>query len=200
MLNLENIDSRENLIKILKPTGNGIEIGVKEGAFSKHILENCNNLNLYLLDCWDNQPVLKYQDISNVDNKTQVEFMKNTISNVSNFFHNVKIIKDFSDNAVKFFEDNFFDFIYIDANHSYEMAKKDISLWYPKLKKGGLFAGHDYLNKVLHMKTINKLNYEQTEAYTYQVKLAVDEFAEEKKIKVYSTNEEHLFKTWFILK
>ena len=155
---------------------------------------------MYLLDCWQAQDPSLYHDILNASDAEMAENLISTINNNKNYFNRLKIIKDFSDNAVKFFEDNFFDFIYIDANHSYEMAKKDISLWYPKLKKGGLFAGHDYLNKVLHMKTINKLNYEQTEAYTYQVKLAVDEFAEEKKIKVYSTNEEHLFKTWFILK
>jgi hypothetical protein len=185
MLNLENIDSRENLIKILKPTGNGIEIGVKEGAFSKHILENCNNLNLYLLDCWDNQPDSIYQDISNVDNKTQVEFMKNTISNVSNFFHNVKIIKGYSDEFVDFFQDNFFDFIFIDANHSYEAAKNDINKWFPKLKKGGLFAGHDYVDAV-------------NSNGVFGVKSAVDEFILENNLKVNSTNES--WPTWFFIK
>ena len=197
---LDNISSREKLIEIFQPSGNGIEVGVYKGEFSNAILKTCPDLNLYLLDCWQAQDPSLYHDILNASDAEMAENLISTINNNKNYFNRLKIIKDFSDNAVKFFEDNFFDFIYIDANHSYEMAKKDISLWYPKLKKGGLFAGHDYLNKVLHMKTINKLNYEQTEAYTYQVKLAVDEFAEEKKIKVYSTNEEHLFKTWFILK
>ena len=187
MLNLENISCRDDLIKIFKLTGNGIEIGVKEGVFSKHILENSNNLNLYLLDCWDNQPDLKYHDVSNVDNQTQVQFMKNTISNVSKFFHNVKIIKGYSDEFVNFFEDNFFDFIYIDANHSYEAVKNDINKWFPKIKKGGLFAGHDYLDAV-------------NSNGVFGVKSAVDEFALQNNLKVYSTKEPHEYKSWFILK
>jgi predicted O-methyltransferase YrrM len=36
------------------------------------------------------------------------------------------------------------DFCYIDANHNYNDVKEDISLWYPKIKKGGILAGHDW--------------------------------------------------------
>ena len=35
------------------------------------------------------------------------------------------------------------DFVYIDGNHAYEYVKKDIGLYYPKLKKGGVIGGHD---------------------------------------------------------
>lgn len=40
--------------------------------------------------------------------------------------------------------DGHFSFIFIDAAHEYDAVKKDLELWYPKLKSGGLFAGHDY--------------------------------------------------------
>jgi hypothetical protein len=188
IIDLENIPNRDELIKILKPSGKGIEIGVQQGVFAKHILENCTNLELYLLDCWQNQKDSEYHDIANVDNQRQAEFMKNTISNVSNFFHNVKIIKGYSDQCVNFFEDNFFDFIYIDANHSYEAMKNDINKWFPKIKKGGLFAGHDYLDAPNH------------EFGVFGVKSAVDEFALQNNLKVYPTQEPHDFKSWFIIR
>ena len=35
------------------------------------------------------------------------------------------------------------DFVYIDANHSYEYVKKDMENYYPLIKKGGVLAGHD---------------------------------------------------------
>lgn len=36
------------------------------------------------------------------------------------------------------------DFIFIDACHLYECVKSDLQVWYPKLKKNGCIAGHDY--------------------------------------------------------
>lgn len=36
------------------------------------------------------------------------------------------------------------DFVFIDASHSYEDVMADIDAWYPKIKKGGVLAGHDY--------------------------------------------------------
>lgn len=46
--------------------------------------------------------------------------------------------------AVKFDYIPDLDFVFIDADHSYEAVKKDIEAWYLKVKKGGIFAGHDY--------------------------------------------------------
>ena len=48
--------------------------------------------------------------------------------------------------AARLFEDESLDFIYQDASHSYNGVKRDIDAWYPKLKKGGILAGHDYDN------------------------------------------------------
>lgn len=36
------------------------------------------------------------------------------------------------------------DLVFIDGNHSYEYVKEDLSLWAPKVRKGGIIAGHDY--------------------------------------------------------
>jgi len=42
------------------------------------------------------------------------------------------------------FEDNFFDYVYIDGNHSYDSVMEDIVAWYPKVKSGRYLAGHDF--------------------------------------------------------
>eukprot|EP00758_Cryptobia_borreli_P017348 Tbor_TRINITY_DN6182_c4_g1::TRINITY_DN6182_c4_g1_i8::g.22014::m.22014 len=39
----------------------------------------------------------------------------------------------------------YFDYIYVDARHDYKGVLDDISQWWPKLKKGGIMAGHGYL-------------------------------------------------------
>ena len=36
------------------------------------------------------------------------------------------------------------DFVYIDGNHSYDFVKKDIELYYPRVREGGVFGGHDF--------------------------------------------------------
>lgn len=187
MIDLSSFASREALIEHFKPSGYGIEIGVYKGYFANHILNNSNNLELYLLDCWQEQDKSLYQDILNTNTKEMALCLTETINNNINHFNRIKIIKDFSDNAINFFEDNFFDFIYIDANHSYEAAKNDINKWFKKVKKGGLFAGHDYLDGI-------------NGNGVFGVKSAVDEFAKEYNIKIYSTNEPHPHRTWFSIK
>jgi len=49
--------------------------------------------------------------------------------------------------------------VYVDADHSYHGVKTDCETWFPKVKKGGFMAFHDYQNPA------------------YGVKKAVQEFA-----------------------
>lgn len=71
--------------------------------------------------------------------KVYEEFKLNT-----RFFDNIKLHMDFSYNIYNKFDDDFFDFIYIDANHEYDEVKKDIELYLPKLADNGFIGGHDY--------------------------------------------------------
>jgi disulfide oxidoreductase YuzD len=48
---------------------------------------------------------------------------------------------------VKLFPDNYFDFVYIDANHTWQGITNDIHDWWPKVKLGGYLCGHDYIYK-----------------------------------------------------
>lgn len=65
------------------------------------------------------------------------------------------IIGDSADSASKF-EDNSVDFVFLDADHVYENIKKDILAWLPKIKRGGVIAGHDYVD--LHPGVIQAVN------------------------------------------
>jgi hypothetical protein len=53
-------------------------------------------------------------------------------------------IKLSSREAYKLFEDESLDFLFIDADHSYEGVMEDIKFWHPKVKRGCTIAGHDY--------------------------------------------------------
>ena len=76
-----------------------------------------------------------------------------------NDFCNVDVIRGRSENCHDYFEDNSVDFIYIDGDHSAESVEKDIKNYMPKLKKGGILAGHDYHEKWWPgvVETVNRL-------------------------------------------
>jgi predicted O-methyltransferase YrrM len=53
-------------------------------------------------------------------------------------------IRTYSKNAANLFRDKSLDFVFIDASHEYEDVRDDILSWLPKVKEGGVIAGHDY--------------------------------------------------------
>ena len=69
----------------------------------------------------------------------------------SHFLNNIKPVEDvinpiklLSVEAAELYENESLDFIFLDASHDYESVKEDLNVWYPKLKKTGIIAGHDY--------------------------------------------------------
>ena len=60
---------------------------------------------------------------------------------------NITVLKHFAEDVVHNFGDGMIDIVYIDGKHEYKDAKKDITLWLPKVKKGGFISGHDYRKK-----------------------------------------------------
>jgi predicted O-methyltransferase YrrM len=46
--------------------------------------------------------------------------------------------------ANEFFSSNKIDFCFIDGDHNVDSFQKDLEAWYPKVKNGGILAGHDY--------------------------------------------------------
>jgi len=57
---------------------------------------------------------------------------------------NIIEIKKESSKLANEYSDDFFDMVYIDADHSYRSVKTDISSWFKKVKQGGIICGHDY--------------------------------------------------------
>lgn len=125
------------LLRAIKPYGKAVEIGVLRGDLSKQILENWGG-TLYMVDPWRKLgPEYSHNDQNETD-------YANAIANIAGNEDRAIMIRATSDVAANIFQDGSLDMIYIDANHEYNFVKQDIKLWYPKLKPGGIFSGHDY--------------------------------------------------------
>ena len=116
----------------------GAEIGVERGKNSESLLKELNIEKIYLIDVWD-----VYEGIDHIWSKENYNYVLRKFKNDKR----VKVIKDYSENVIENIEDNSLDFIYIDANHDYDYVLQDIELWFPKLKKYGILAGHDIMLK-----------------------------------------------------
>ena len=154
---LRNVESRGDLVILateLGLHGNAAEIGVWHGGFSRHNLANSRFKKYYMIDAWafrKNDFIVdargKYR-LSGDKNKPDTA-SHNTDYQIANhsvdaFRGRAVMIRDLSENAAKQFEDEFFDFIYVDAGHEYENVIRDLEVWWPKLKHGGMMAGDDF--------------------------------------------------------
>ena len=66
------------------------------------------------------------------------------------------------------YEDDSLDFVFLDGDHRYECVKADIEAWLPKVKVGGILAGHDYGWCEDVRKAVHEVLGEGTDSYTDQ--------------------------------
>lgn len=202
-IELIDIFQKHNLI------GRGVEVGSFKGQYANEILKKWSG-KLYLVDVWRELNTSEYLDSSN-----QIEYLKilnECCENIKGNEYRCFMIRADSVNGSKMFLDESLDFVYIDANHKYEYVKQDISLWFPKVRKGGIIAGHDYLklnwttdqfhathpkDKHIWIDGNGDGNY-NTYAGEFGVNPAVDEFCAENNYKANLTNE--WFGSWYFIK
>ena len=126
----------------------GVEIGVQRGKFSEVICKFNPQMKVYGVDPWAEyvtHPSEKHQK-STQNHSSQAkleEFHQETVKRLSPY-PGYEIIREYSIDALKHFEDESIDFVYIDANHEYSFVMEDIEEWHKKVKKGGIVSGHDY--------------------------------------------------------
>lgn len=161
--------------------GTAIEVGTDAAAFTIRFLEKWHGSTLYCIDPWDSR--VEYWR-GNWDRSPQFETAMHVLAP-----HNDRVIifrgtsEEFvlggADNSVVFPAD----FVYIDADHSYESVKRDIELFWPGVSERGVLAGHDYAGH-----------------WSDDVTRAVNEFAEEVNTNVYLTHEPVGVRSWYINK
>ena len=135
--------TREDLAKLFCELGfkTGVEIGVEAGLYSEMLCQNNPGLKLYCVDAWT--PYKGYRDHVTKDKLDALyEETKQRLAP-----YDAELVRKFSVDAAKDFQNNSLDFVYIDANHEFMHVAEDMYWWTQKVKPGGIVAGHDYMKR-----------------------------------------------------
>lgn len=180
---MRQIQNRGELTELIRYHNlkTGLELGVFDGRFSEVLLAGSSLNKLYSVDAWD----LRYFKPGRTAESVEEAYSK-TKDRLGKFGERSEILRMESSEAAEQFPDGFFDFIYIDASHGYMEVLRDLVIWWPKLRLGGLFSGHDYFHR-----PEKKLDY-------WGVVQAVDAFVARHKLDLAVTKEK--MPSWYLLK
>lgn len=142
--------NRQGLAKLFAELNfiDGAEIGVEQGEYSEVLARNNPQLKcLYLIDAWT--AYKGYRD--HVSQSKLDGFLKKVQERMAALekpgeMKRFVITKEFSVDAAKKLQDGCLDFVYIDSNHELSHVVADIAAWSPKVRVGGIVAGHDWFS------------------------------------------------------
>ena len=127
---------RPNLYEVFAELGytRGAEVGVASGKNARLMFQTIPDLHMTLVDPW--QAYQRYkQDLCDWRYEKAMRILDP---------YNKTILRMPSIEAAPQVEDGSLDFVYIDGDHRFDAVMLDIILWAPKVRTGGIVAGHDY--------------------------------------------------------
>ena len=151
--------STKGLAPYIKRLGENVvgrEIGTCRAESTAFLLDKCPNvIKLYTVD-----PYVAYDDWNGKITQDILDKFRDVAKkNLEKYADRVQMIREPSlEAAAKIaaeFDEPHFDFIFVDGDHSYDATLADCEAYYPLLKKGGLFCGHDYSNLEAVNKAVN---------------------------------------------
>ena len=160
-------------IDIFKQHGSGAivcELGAFKGDFSGEI-RLTNPHRLYIVDSFEGTTYSGDKDGLNrvyADLNESYELLK---AKYNQDLH-VVVMKSLSESFLHSMEDDTFDIVYIDADHSYYSVLKDLEKSRKKVKPGGIISGHDYSPRTQGV--INAVN-EFVNYYKIPIQLTTDD-------------------------
>lgn len=131
-----------------------VEVGSWKGKSSSYMaveIANSNkNIKFYCVDTWKGSI-----EHANLDTSNLYEIFISNMKPVEKYY---TPIRKKSTEAALIFEDNSLDFVFIDACHEYDCVNEDIKHWLPKVKNGGILAGHDISSPPVAKAVFDNLN------------------------------------------
>jgi len=137
--NCKVLPNRYHILEYIPQNGVGVEIGVLGGDWSKHLLSIVQPNELVLIDTYFSND---YPQANRFTKKTHEQYIRNEFIL---YGEKVKILKGLSWERMSDFNENYFDWIYIDAAHDYQSVKKDLFQAKRTIKENGLIIMNDYI-------------------------------------------------------
>ncbi len=186
----------------------GVELGVQSGEFSKSVLAKWSICEKYVLvDLW--KPLENYADSANVDQNRHDRRFAKLMERMENYKNKIEICRNYTTICAQNYPSDYFDFVYVDARHDYKGISVDLHDWWPKLRMGGIMAGHDFVEQSEGPQQTNQnwtINYDGTiDRSGRAVKGAVSDFFNdpnrfERYRQITVTYKENGWWTWLVRK
>lgn len=123
--------------------GTAVEVGVAEGNYSRDFLRNWPGFYV-MVDRWAH--IDGYDDVMNGPDEEHEKRFRQAMMVAAQYADRCSVYRMDSATAADRFDARSLDFVYIDADHSYDGCRRDILAWASRIKQGGILAGHDYYN------------------------------------------------------
>jgi predicted O-methyltransferase YrrM len=125
-----------------------VEVGAWKGRSASYLAVEIANSGKHIrFDCVD---TWKGSDEHQEGNFAYDPIVSTKGALLQHFTDNIKPVRDYinpvqstSVEAAGLYANRSLDVVFIDAAHDYDSVVEDITLWLPKVKKGGILAGHD---------------------------------------------------------
>ncbi len=123
----------------------GVEVGTYEGVYAKTWLEHWPG-KLHCVDPYIHQP--GWKDCLNGDEDHWTRVLDTAVDRLAPWLRTGRCVMHIlsSPDAASFWWAKDLDFVYLDAKHDGGSVTADLEAWWPTIKPGGVFAGHDYLD------------------------------------------------------
>lgn len=147
------VPTREELPYLLnrrRLTGCAVEIGVKRAEFSELLLRHWKGCHLISVDPWRAASAEEYVDVANVSQAEHDAFHEEAVSRLRPFGERSSVWRMTGADAASRIPHHCLDLVYIDARHDEASVREDLEIWHPKVRPGGLLAGHDYVDDGAH--------------------------------------------------
>ncbi len=118
--------------------GEIVEVGVQRGVFGAHLRGAWDGALYHGVDPW-----VPYNTEVTADQHEQ--YRRDAIVHLDGTGKRYELIRLGSLQAAPTFADGSLDAVYLDGDHDYPAVLDDIKAWWPKVKEGGVLAGHDFV-------------------------------------------------------